>query len=480
MAGTRKELQERKNSLSTQIQEMNKRFNDGGQKWKDAEERETWKKVNADYDAVRTELEAAIEADNVASRAREIAEQESRSVNDRIPGREDTRNQRPLGDGEGDGAHTFTDADYREALNGWARGSGLATEAHRRAMERVGLRFSDEKPFLFAEDYALAIEARARLTSRQSEYRYRPAQGQQGFEQRMRALEGRMSSLTGSTGGYLVRPGTLQNRLEVNMLAFGGMRQVAETIVTETGEPLEWPTFDDTANSGSQVNEGDVGSASDPSVGKITWNAYNITSGVLKAPFILLRDSMFDIVALVESSLGERLGRKSNTLYTTGNGAAKAKGIIPASTSGVTTASATAIAFGEIMALIHSIDPAYRAMGCQFMSHDNILLAIRQLVDSQNRPLYVSGLVEGMPDRILGFPHVPNQDMDSAVTATKKTLLFGRLSQYKIRRAGGPRLYRLEERYRDEDKTGFVAFISEDGNLLNAGTQPTKYITQHS
>lgn len=480
MAGTRKELQERKNALAKQVEEMAKRFNEAGQKWKDAEERKTWEKVNADYDAVKTELEAAIEADNVASRAREIAEQEQRSVNDRIPGREDTRNQRPLGDGEGDGAHTFTDADYREAMNGWARGSELATESHRRAMERVGLRFAEAQPFLFAEDYAMSLEARARQTGRRSEYRYRPAQGQQAFEQRMRALEGRMSSLTGSTGGYLVRPGTLQNRLEVNMLAFGGMRQVAETMVTETGEPLEWPTFDDTTNTGSQVNEGDVGTASDPTIGKVIWNAYNITSGALKVPFTLLRDSVVDVVAVIEAALGERLGRKSNTRYTTGNGAAQAKGIVTASTSGVTTASATAITFGEIMALIHSIDPAYRAMGCQFMSHDNILLAIRQLVDSQNRPLYVSGLVEGMPDRILGFPHVPNQDMDSAVTATKKTLLFGKLSQYKIRRVGGPRLYRLEERYRDEDKTGFIAFISEDGNLLNAGTQPTKYITQHS
>jgi hypothetical protein len=39
------------------------------------------------------------------------------------------------------------------------------------------------------------------------------------------------------------------------------------------------------------------------------------------------------------------------------------------------------------------------------------------------------------------------------------------------------RMYRLEERYRDTDQDGFVAFIREDGNLLTAGTAPVKYLS---
>ena len=481
---TLKELQERKNALATKVQELAKRFNDQGQKWKDAEERANWEKVNKDYDEVNAQVAAAKDANDVASRSRSILDAEGRSVNDGliVPGREDSRYSRPFGqEGESQG---FTDAQYRTALNGWCRGQQYATAQQREAMRVCGLEFAEQSPYLSAEDHGMALFVRALQRGGVVTRHYVPAGSEERYVGRrsagMAEIQARMSGVTGSTGGYLIRPSTLNSQLEVNMLAYGGMRQVAEMLVTETGEPFEWPTFDDTANTGSQVGEGSVGDATDPTIGKVGWNSYNITSGVLKVPFTLLRDAIVDLVGVIDAAIGERIGRRSNTVYTNGHGGNQAKGIMVAASSGVTTASPTAIVFGEIMALIHSIDPSYRQMGCGFMSHDNILLAIRQLVDSQNRPLYVSGLVDGMPDTILGFPHTPNQDMDSAVTATKKTLLFGLLSRYKIRRVGGPRLYRMEERYRDEDKTGFVGFVSEDGNLLDAGTKPVKYITQHS
>jgi HK97 family phage major capsid protein len=74
------------------------------------------------------------------------------------------------------------------------------------------------------------------------------------------------------------------------------------------------------------------------------------------------------------------------------------------------------------------------------------------------------------------MPVFVNNDMDSAVTTGKKAVLFGDLSKYKIRRAGGLRFYRMDERYRDTDQTGFVAFTRLDGGLLNAGTNPVKHL----
>jgi hypothetical protein len=52
------------------------------------------------------------------------------------------------------------------------------------------------------------------------------------------------------------------------------------------------------------------------------------------------------------------------------------------------------------------------------------------------------------------------------------------LSKYYIRRVNEVRIYRLEERYRDNDQDGFVAFVREDGNLMDAGTAPVKYLQQ--
>jgi HK97 family phage major capsid protein len=67
--------------------------------------------------------------------------------------------------------------------------------------------------------------------------------------------------------------------------------------------------------------------------------------------------------------------------------------------------------------------------------------------------------------------------MDSTIASGKKTMLFGLLSKYKIRDAGEFRLYRLEERYRDADQTGFFGFWRTDGNLIDAGTHPVMYLT---
>jgi HK97 family phage major capsid protein len=180
---------------------------------------------------------------------------------------------------------------------------------------------------------------------------------------------------------------------------------------------------------------------------------------------------------MLGAMLGERLGRITNTKYTTGSGASTPRGIVTAASSGVTAASGTQIAADELIGLVHSIDPAYRN-GAGFMMHDNIVLHLRKLKDGNGEYMWQSGLRDGAPDRLLGYGITINQDMQSSVATGTKTVLFGQLSKYKIRRVNGMRLYRLQERYRDTDQDGFIAFIREDGNLLNAGTAPVKYLVQ--
>jgi HK97 family phage major capsid protein len=243
---------------------------------------------------------------------------------------------------------------------------------------------------------------------------------------------------------------------------------------TASGEPLSWPTADDTTNTGVQLGEStSIGSSVDPSFGKVIWNAYKFSSKAILVPYELIQDSVFNLPAVLGSMLGERLGRITNTKFTTGSGASTAKGIVTCATS--FSAATTAVGADDLIGLQHSVDPAYR-MGASFMMHDSIILAIRKLKDGQGQYLWQSGLRDGAPDRILGAGITINQDMDSTTTSGKKSILYGQLSAYKIRTVGEIRLYRLEERYRDTDQDGFVAFTREDGNLLTAGTAPIKYL----
>ncbi len=49
-----------------------------------------------------------------------------------------------------------------------------------------------------------------------------------------------------------------------------------------------------------------------------------------------------------------------------------------ATSSGITTAGATTITYDNIVDLVHSVDPAYRA-GARFMFNDTVLASIRKL-----------------------------------------------------------------------------------------------------
>ena len=81
----------------------------------------------------------------------------------------------------------------------------------------------------------------------------------------------------------------------------------------------------------------------------------------------------------------------------------------------------------------------------------------------------------GIPDRLYGRAVVVNQDV-ADISAGSLPIIFGDFSLYKIRDVAGVRLYRMNERYRDYDQTGFVIFSRHDGDLLNAGTNPVKLL----
>ena len=213
------------------------------------------------------------------------------------------------------------------------------------------------------------------------------------------------------------------------------------------------------------------------------FNSYAYTSKFVRVSKALLRDSAFNIPTLLGRLFGERLGRIQNTDLTTGNGASKPKGIVTAATLGRTTASATAITADDFIRLIHSVDPAYRGSpGVAFMMHDSIFLEVSLLKDANNnylvRPTVDSAFTGVTPYRIRGFNCVTNQDMASSLASENKTVLFGDFSKYMIREVGSMELIRLVERFAEMFQEGFIGSMSFDGNLLDAGTHPVKYIQQ--
>ncbi len=294
------------------------------------------------------------------------------------------------------------------------------------------------------------------------------------------AGEKRAQTVTTSGGGYLI-PTDLQKSIEKIMLYFGPMwdGMVTRELPTEMGNPLTIPTNDDTTNTGRLLAINTAVTTTDLVFGQVQLDAYKYSSDQLLVPFELLEDSAVPLDMFLFDELGERLGRILNTHLTTGTGSGQPNGAVTASAAGVTSAAAGAITRSDIIGLVHSVDRAYRnGPKVGFMFHDNILAAIKKLAigSGDDRPLWTPSMREGEPDRLEGFPYWINNDMVSTIATTNKTMLFGNFDKYIVRKVGQMRLYRLEERYRDTDQTGFIAFMRADGELLT--NKAVKRLTQ--
>jgi len=191
-----------------------------------------------------------------------------------------------------------------------------------------------------------------------------------------------------------------------------------------------------------------------------------------------MEDSAFDLSETLGDLLGIRIGRIQADEFTFGTGGnTQPQGYVTGASQGIQAASSTSLAADDLYKLKHSVDPAYRSMpGVGWTFHDQILLAIKLLKDGMGRYLWQSGLSGGKPDTIDGDGYFINQSQASVIVSGAKTVVYGALKKYKIRDVSQIRMRRLVERYADADQEGFVMFMRSDGQLLDAGTHPLKYL----
>lgn len=294
------------------------------------------------------------------------------------------------------------------------------------------------------------------------------------------ALTGAQSTTT--TGGYTVADSAMQ-ALEVSLLAFGGMRQVATVIRTDSGGPLPFPTTNDTAQKGRLLSENTAATETEMTFGQLVLDAYKYSSDYVLASVEFLQDSSIDAGSFLGRALGERIARLQNDHFTTGTGSSQPNGVVTAAgNSSVTLAGTATVSYDNIVDIIHSVDPAYRN-NARFMFHDGALKMLKKVKvlqysgDTTGVPLWQPSLVIGQPDLIHGYPYIINQSMTTPATGVK-SILFGDFSKYLIRDVRDVTLLRLDERFAELHQVAFLAFARSDGDLLDAGTDPVKYATQ--
>ncbi|CAN5335989.1 phage major capsid protein [soil metagenome] len=288
------------------------------------------------------------------------------------------------------------------------------------------------------------------------------------------SIQNTMSTTTGSEGGYTVQTEVANTVLDA-LLAYGGMRAVAEVLRTEQGNPMTWPTSDGTAEEGEIVAENVSATDLDISFGTKALPVYKYSSKVVTVPIELLQDSNIDIEAFVRSRLVSRLGRITNRHHTVGTGSSQPTGMITAAAAGRVgpTGQTITILYDDLIELIHSVDVAYRQGGdCGFMMNDGTVKILKKLKDSAGLPIFLPGYDlanKGVVDSILGYDIEVNQSVP-VMAANAKSIAFGDFKKYVIRDALDIVMNRFtDSAYAKKGQVGFLAFMRTGGNLMDIG-----------
>jgi HK97 family phage major capsid protein len=288
---------------------------------------------------------------------------------------------------------------------------------------------------------------------------------------RLRNPNNTMSTTTGSQGGYLTE-NEVAPEIAKALKEFGGMRQIARVVNTETGSTIPWPTADSTSVMGEWLAQNAGASGADPVFGTRNIDTHKLSSKVIAVPFELLQDNLFDIESYVNEQIVERIGRTSEAAYINGSGTGQPHGLLADITAGKVglTGQTASLIFDDLIDIEHSVDPAYRkSPSAGYMFADTTLKGIRKLKDTTGRPIWLPGLSAADPDTINNYQYVINQHMP-VMAANAKSLAFGDFSKYIIRDVMSMMTFRFtDSAYTKLGQVGFLAMMRTGGRYIDVG-----------
>ena len=153
----------------------------------------------------------------------------------------------------------------------------------------------------------------------------------------------------------------------------------------------------------------------------------------------MLDDAAFDLEAWLASEIAQEFARAEGAAFVSGNGANRPRGFLTAPTSALGDATR---AFGtlqhvgsghatgldanpdlKLLDLVHALKPGHR-QNASWVMNSATLAQLRKLKTADGAFLWQPGLVQGQPDRLLGYPIVEAEDMPS-IAAGACPIAFG-------------------------------------------------------
>lgn len=269
---------------------------------------------------------------------------------------------------------------------------------------------------------------------------------------------------TPGLGGYLV-PEEWSNEIYKIMAAYGGILEVADIIPTDSGVTFNFPTTNDTVEA-AIVTETTAHTVSDSTLTNNTLGSFMFSTGIMKASIQLLRDSKYNVAEWIRYTLGERMGKGTNTKFTTGAGTTEPFGVVTQSVLGATH---SAISRAKLVELKYAVTSPYRKNAVWMMNSTSMGQIVALAIGSgDDRPLYVPSARDGEPDRIEGQRVIINEAMDSvdAGGADKYPVLYGDFKHFKVRRVGNFEIFPFNELYMASLEKAWLGYAAWDSKLF--------------
>jgi HK97 family phage major capsid protein len=241
-----------------------------------------------------------------------------------------------------------------------------------------------------------------------------------------RGRETELKSVSGATpgeGGFAV-PRQIDAMIAAQLVDISPIRAIAQVVQTGTSGYRKLVTTSGTAS--GWVSE----VAPRPTTNTPTFAEIAPPSGDLyanpAASQLMLDDAAFDIETWLASEIATEFARAEGTAFVKGTGTNQPEGFLTG-TKGtaedgvrafgtlqyVGTGNATGLGTAldtKLIDIIHQLKSGHR-QGAVFVMNSTTLASVRKLKTADGAFLWQPGLVEGQPDRLLGYPVIEAEDM---------------------------------------------------------------------
>ena len=254
-------------------------------------------------------------------------------------------------------------------------------------------------------------------------------------------------------GGYLV-PDEYDTRL-IQKLEENNIVRSLSTIIKTSGEHKI--NIASTTPAAAWIEEGGTLTFGDSKFDQKILDAHKLHVAV-KVTEELLYDNAFGLENFLIDSFGKAIGNAEENAFLNGTGTGQPTGIF-ATTGGGTYITAKKTEADAIIELVYSLKRPYRK-NAAFIMNDKMVATVRTYKDNNGAYMWQPALVQGEPDRLLGYPVYTSE------YAPEDCIAFGDFSYYNIGDRGVRSFKQLTELFAGNGMIGYVAKERVDGKLV--------------